>query len=77
MDWWLTVGLCGIFFEPCAFESWVNFLTMYTVFVLYFWERIQLGTLWPALPMVSCFGFLPQEYHCSLPVGYMNTLHVI
>jgi hypothetical protein len=31
MDWWLSVGLCGVVFEPCALKSCVDVLTVYGI----------------------------------------------
>jgi hypothetical protein len=59
MDWWLSVGLCGVVFEPCALKSCVDVLIVYGIRALLVGKNIVGETLGPALPLVSCFGFLP------------------
>jgi hypothetical protein len=34
MDWWLSVGLCGIVFEPCTLKSCVDIPTVYGIHAL-------------------------------------------
>jgi hypothetical protein len=59
MDWWLSVGLCGVVFEPCTLKNVWLFLTVYGICALLVGNDTSGETLGPALPLVSSFCFLP------------------